>query len=85
MTLCNPMDCSPSGSSVHEISPARILEWVVMLPTQEARFDPWGGKIPWRSEWQPTLVFLPVESHGQRSLTGYSPWGFQELDTTEAT
>ena len=30
MTLCNPMDCSPSGSSVHEISPARILEWVVI-------------------------------------------------------
>ena len=48
-------------------------------------FDPWVGKIPWRRERQPTLVFLPGESHGQRSLAGYSPQGFQELDTTEET
>ena len=33
------------------------------------------GEIPWRREWQSTLVFLPGESHGQRSLAGYSPWG----------
>ena len=31
-------------------------------------------RIPWRREWQPTPVFLPEESHGQRSLVGYSPW-----------
>ena len=37
-------------------------------------FDPWVEKIPWRRKWQPTPVFLPGESHGQRSLTGYSPW-----------
>ena len=37
------------------------------------RFDPWIGKIPWRRKWQPTPVFLPGESHGQRSLVGYSP------------
>ena len=48
-------------------------------------FDPWVGKIPWRREWQPTPVFLPGESHGQRSLAGYSPWGHKELDTTEVT
>ena len=36
-------------------------------------FDPWVGKIPWRREWQPTPVFSPGESHGQRSLAGYSP------------
>ena len=35
--------------------------------------------------WQPTPVFLPGESHGQRSLAGYSPWGCKELDTTEVT
>ena len=34
---------------------------------------------------QPTPVFLPRESHGQRNLVGYSPWGLKELDTTEAT
>ena len=38
-------------------------------------FDPWVRKIPWRRKWQPTPVFLPGESHGQRSLEGYSPWG----------
>ena len=35
------------------------------------RFDPWVRKIPWRRKWQPTPVFLPGESHGQRSLAGY--------------
>ena len=40
-------------------------------------------KISWRREWQPTPVFLPGESHGQRSLVGYSPWGPKESDTTE--
>ena len=39
------------------------------------------GKIPWRREWLPTPVFLPGESHGQRSLVGYSPWGCKELGT----
>ena len=36
-------------------------------------FDRWVGKIPWRRAWQPTPVFLPGESHGQRSLAGSSP------------
>ena len=45
--------------------------------------DPWLRKILWRREWQPTPVFLPGESHGQRSLTGYSPWGQKESATTE--
>ena len=36
-------------------------------------FDPWVGKMPWRRKWQPTPVFLPGKSHGQRSTVGYSP------------
>ena len=36
-------------------------------------FEPWIGKTPWRRAWQPTPVFLPGESHGQRSLAGYGP------------
>ena len=36
-------------------------------------FDPWVGKIPWRRAQQPTPVFLPRESQGQRGLVGYSP------------
>ena len=41
------------------------------------------GKIPWRREWQPTLVFLPRKSYGQRSLVGYSPQGHKVSDKTE--
>ena len=37
----------------------------------------------WKKKWQPTPVFLPGESHGQRSLAGYSPQGCKESDTTE--
>ena len=46
-------------------------------------FDPWVGKVTWRRIWQPTPVFLPGESNGQTSLTGYSPRGCKELDTME--
>ena len=46
-------------------------------------FNPWVRKIPWRRKWRPTLVFLPREFHGQRSLAGYSPWGRKESDVTE--
>ena len=49
------------------------------------KFDPWVGKIPWRRKWHPTPVLLPGESHEQRSLAGYSPWGYKESDTTNAT
>jgi len=48
-------------------------------------FEPWVGKIPWRRAWQPTQIFLPWKSHGQKSQEGYSLWGCEELDTTEAT
>ena len=46
------------------------------------RFNPWVGEIPWRRKWQPTALFLPGESLGQRSLVDYSPWGYKESDTT---
>ena len=39
--------------------------------------------ILWRRRWQPIPVFLPGESHGWRTLVGYSPWGHKESDTTE--
>jgi len=42
-------------------------------------FDPWVGKIPWRRTQQPTPVFLPGESQGQRSLVSYGPQGCKEL------
>ena len=42
-------------------------------------FSPWVGKIPWRREYQPIQVFLPGESHEQRSLADYSPWGHKRV------
>ena len=64
----------PGGSAVKNLPECRRHE-----------FDPRVRKIPWRRRWLPTPVFLPGESHGQRSLSGYSPRGRQESDTTEAT
>ena len=48
-------------------------------------FDPWVGKIPQRKAWKLTPVFLPAESHGQRSLVGYNPQGRKESVTSEVT
>ena len=48
-------------------------------------FNPWVGKTPWGKTWQFTPGFLPGESHGQRSLAGYSPWGHKESEMTKAT
>ena len=53
------------------------------LPCRRRGFDPWVRKIPWSRKQQPTPGFLPGESHGQRSLVGYSRQGLKELDTTE--
>ena len=49
------------------------------------RFNPWVRKITGRRKWLPNPVFLPGESHGQRSLVGYSPWDHKESDMAEAT
>ena len=65
------------GGSVIKNSPARRHK--------RYGFDPRIRKIPWRRARQPTLVFLPGESHGQRKLAGYSPWGCKESNTTEAS
>ena len=53
------------------------------IPWWLKRFSPWVGKIPWRRKWQPTPVFLPGASHGQRSLVSCVAWGCRELDMTE--
>ena len=42
-----------------------------------------GWEDPWSRKWQPTPVFSPGKSHGQRSLAGFSPWGHKESDTTK--
>ena len=51
-----------------------------MYTAGDTGFDPWTGKIPWRMEW---LLILVGESHGQRSLGAYRPWGRKESNMTE--
>ena len=59
------------------------LRWErLCLQCGKPGFGPWIRKIPWRRAWQPTPVFLPGESHGQRDLEGCSPWGAKESDMT---
>ena len=94
-TLSDPMDCSLPGSSVHGISQARVLEWGAIsfslcYSNPKERMQHFGSRRKgtpilyfWRRQWQPTPVLLPGKSHGRRSLVDCSPWGCEELDTTE--
>ena len=62
-----------------------MAQTVKILPANagERGSIPVLGRSPGEEKWQPTPVFLPGESRGQRSLAGYSPWGRKELNTTE--
>ena len=52
---------------------------------EEVGLIPGSGRSPGGGHGQPTPVFLPAESHGQRSLLGYSPWGCKESAMSEGT
>ena len=65
-----PCKCFPGGSVVKESA----------CQCRRLGLNLWVGKIPWRRKWQPSSVFLPGKSHGQRHLVGYSPWGRKESD-----
>ncbi|CAI9171856.1 unnamed protein product [Rangifer tarandus platyrhynchus] len=68
-----------------EVGSGNILELMlhtICLQCRRPGFSPCVGKIPWRGKWQPTPAFLPGESHGWRSLAGYSPWGCKESGMT---
>ena len=61
-----------------------VAQLVKKLPAvQETWVQFLGREAPWGRKWQPTPVLVPGESHGQRSLLGYSPWRPKESDTTE--
>jgi len=71
---------SKSGKNIlsHYFSPET---YIVIAQSKESACNagdpaliPGSGRFPWRKKWQPTPVLLPRESHGQRSLAGYSPW-----------
>ena len=88
LTLCDSVDHSPPGSSIHGIIQTRILEWVAMPFSRGSsqprdrtqvcdiscigRQEPCIGRIPWRRAQQLSPGFLPGESHGQGNLVGYS-------------
>ena len=62
-----------------------VKNLTAMQEPQKPRVRSLGQEDPRRRAWQSTPVFLPGESHGQRSLAGYSPWGRKESDMTEVT
>ena len=61
----------------------RVKNLPARQETQETQVQSLGQEDPLEEGMQPTPVLLPGESHGQRSLVGYSPWGRKELNTTE--
>ena len=75
------------GSREHTISPQPISPTLLQAPSLDRKPAIYkcttDGWISQRRAWQPTPVFLAGESHGQRSLAGYSPWGHKESGTTE--
>ena len=81
---------SRQGTVGPTVLPGQFLFLSGKEPTSQCRrckrlrFNPWIGKILWRKASQRTPVFLSGESHGQRSLAGYCPWGHKESGRTEA-
>ena len=61
----------PCSSVINEF----VCSAGIPLRCRRLGFNSWVWKIPWRRKWQPTPVFFPGKSHGQRRLAGCSPWG----------
>ena len=84
--LCVYLAIPKSWFSTQISNPGHTKSW---FSTQISNPGPliWEHKSlsHWSTSEIPTPVFLPAESHGQRSLVGYSPWGLKEWDTTEWT
>ena len=76
------LSISPSISVCFIYLGAPMLWLRLCLQCRRPTFDPWFRRFPWRRGWLSTPVFLPRESHGQRSLGGYSPWGCEESAVT---
>ena len=97
LTLCDPVDCSTPSflSFTIYLSLLKLKSTGASSVGKESAcqyrrhkrcgFDPWVGKIPWKRKWQPTPIFLPGKSHGQRSLVCYSPWCCKLSNSTTAS
>ena len=75
---------------ITKLRPSQVVLVVKNLPDnagdiRDMGSNPWVGEIPWRRAWQPTPIFLPGESHRQRSLVGYSLQDHTKLHMTEVT
>ena len=70
------------GTQIHSTLMCTSISYAIFSHIIIPGLYPWVRKITWRRKWQPTPVFLPEKSHGQRSLARYSPWGRKESDTT---
>ena len=66
------------------LASGKASDWVLNPGSFAYQVTTWK-KLNLLRQWHPTPVLLPGESHGRRSLVGCSPWGREELDTTEAT
>ena len=76
-TFCNPMNCIAHQALSVGFSKQEYCRGL-SLPANSGDMGP---SLSWRRKWQPTPVFLPEKSHGQKSLVGYSPWGSQKSQT----
>ena len=78
----------PPVSETHGVDHRHVPGLMIKNPptnagdAKDARLMPGWGRSPWRRKWQPTPVFLPGESQGQRSLVGYGPWGHKATKVT---
>ena len=72
--LCNPL-VKERSEELRAVINIQRLTFTYCSLCAGLRFSPWVRKICWRKKWQPTPLFLPEKSHGQRSLVGYSPGG----------
>ena len=77
--------CTSSGLALHISHLAWQRRLRICLQCRRPELDPRVRTIPWRRAWQPTPVFWPGESHGQRNLVGYSSQGCRESNMTEVT
>ena len=86
------LECSPQEGCVRALPALTAAGGALVVKNPLAStgrcnrrgLGPWVGTIPWGRTWLPTLVFVPGESHGQKSLAGHSPEGCKESDMVEA-
>ena len=75
------VDCAVLGEGLLISGPHFLMRQIKII-TPDSREDT-ASSTTWRRQWNPIPGLLPGKSHGRRSLVGCSPWGLEELDTTE--